>query len=70
MAQDTKKNTERLLHLYRPLADEYGMLHGVLCASHALDREGQILFDQLFDSLTIARRMDEINAEVIAKIKG
>lgn len=70
MAQDAKKNTEMLLHLYRPMPDEYAMLHGVLCASHALDREGQNLFDTPYDSMMIARRMDEINAGASAQIKG
>jgi len=55
--------TKLLLANFKGNKDEFMMLKGILCAPHGLDPVGVRRFYDLFDTIMIAERMDQINNE-------
>lgn len=55
------ERTRKLLADYLGNSDEFAMLKGVLCASHAQETDDAKTLHGLFDNILIAKRMDAIN---------
>ncbi len=56
--------TQTLIDYFRGLPGEFFMLKGLLCAGHALDTTpARQQLDNVYDSILIAERMDQIRAE-------
>lgn len=58
-----QERTQSIIDNFRGNDDEFAMLKGVLCADHKFDRESEKAFDELIDSMMIAERMDELQAQ-------
>lgn len=58
-----KARTEALIDHFRGLPQEFGMLKGVLCATHVMEGQDSTRWLYFFDTLRIAGRMDELNME-------
>lgn len=69
-AQARAARTAKLLAYYRDLPDEETMLKGVLCMCHPFGYgdDGYKESHELFDTMAIAGRMDEIRGAVRAAL--
>ncbi len=62
-------NSENLAARFKDCPGAFYMLKGVLCATHVLSREDQLAFEKIFDTMVIARAMDDMNREALAGIR-
>ena len=54
------ERTQQIIDYYRGLPDEFGMLKGLICATHAMTHADAGAFRELIATAQIAARMDEL----------
>lgn len=72
MPQATTKaeRTAEILRRNRGHVHEWSRLHAIVCMDHGWDPHSAVALMEMFDGVALSARLDELNAEVRARIEA